>query len=435
SCFLHIYEDICSTFYEVDCQAYFKIFFTCLDAPLHSINSNIRPSSGVCTFPPDSLFPDRFILRAIGQKLYLEERSLCRTVVNNTLCLDFSRTAILPGTSVALFEQGILCIVVPTQSTVHRFFAKLVFDPAEMTAKEVIFIVNGEVVLQRCERFTKSKCCFNLHLVVVFLAARAQYEYAFVLRTQTEQTPEILRRRRDALAVASMLLDLLPKEDRFLSFPQEVCFFFTILWILKYYRRYTGLNFRLIEEWIIANARVALLETGKVPPCEPKEIVENLISIKSYDVAFDVCRLNVVFGITTHCNVSMCDLLYAVTRESIMVDADQPNVPPSWVQVNQRHSEKVSQAEEKNHWSIVRGMMACVQRLWPADCRPLRAITRAFLSHNLPVPCWLDAEYARDIGGYLRCLIDYGAFSHAIKLATNSVDEETKKVCFVFHIY
>ncbi|KAJ1369678.1 hypothetical protein KIN20_031194, partial [Parelaphostrongylus tenuis] len=34
---------------------------------------------------------------------------------------------------------------------------------------------------------------------------------------------------------------------------------------------------------------------------------------------------------------------------------------------------------------------------------------------------------ARDIGGYLRCLVEYGAISQAIKLATNCVDEETKK--------
>ncbi|KAJ1369677.1 hypothetical protein KIN20_031193 [Parelaphostrongylus tenuis] len=115
-----------------------RTFLVNTNAPLHSVNSNILPSSGVCTFPSDCLFPDRFILwRAIGQKLYLEERSLCRTVVQNTLCLDFSRTPILPGTSIALFEPGILCIVVPTQSTVHRFFAKLLLDPIEMTPKEV----------------------------------------------------------------------------------------------------------------------------------------------------------------------------------------------------------------------------------------------------------------------------------------------------------
>ncbi|PIO74433.1 hypothetical protein TELCIR_03558, partial [Teladorsagia circumcincta] len=128
----------------------------------------------------------------------------------------------------------------------------------------------------------------------------------------------------------------------------------------------------LCEECVVASARVALLVTGEVPPSDPKEIVEKLIAIKNYDVAFDVCS---------------------------------------------------------NHWSVVRGLLAAAGRLWPNDSRPLRAITRTFLAHKIPVPCWLDAEYAeRDVGGYLRCLIEYGAISQGLKVAANCVDQETKKV-------
>ncbi|VDO17218.1 unnamed protein product [Haemonchus placei] len=76
-------------------------------------------------------------------------------------------------------------------------------------------------------------------------AARAQYEYAFVLRTQAEQTPELLRKRRDALAVASTLLDLLPENDRFISFPSEV-FDFSISipfeYVLHFSCNYVNLN-------------------------------------------------------------------------------------------------------------------------------------------------------------------------------------------------
>ncbi|VDO95758.1 unnamed protein product [Heligmosomoides polygyrus] len=115
-----------------------RTFVVNTNAPLHSINTNIKSSSGVFTFPADSQFPDRFILwRAIGQKLFLEERSLCRTVLDGTLCLDFSRTAILPSCSIALFDQNVLCIVVPTQSTIHRFYARLIYDPTEMVEKGV----------------------------------------------------------------------------------------------------------------------------------------------------------------------------------------------------------------------------------------------------------------------------------------------------------
>ncbi|KJH53315.1 hypothetical protein DICVIV_00438 [Dictyocaulus viviparus] len=280
-------------------------------------------------------------------------------------------------------------------------------------------------------------------------AARAQYEYAFVLRTQTEQTPEILRRRRDALAVASTLLDLLPKVDRFLSFPQElteeedhgdseetsmditqemidvamVDVIADELNIVPPHR--TTVRRRmfiltadmLCEEWVIANARMALLPSGKVPPSEPKEIVHDLISVRNYDLAFDVCR---------HCDVSVNDLLYAVTRESIMIDADPTDIPPAWIQFNQRYSEDQG---PRDHWSIVRGMVAHAQRLWPNDSRIMKAVTRAFLSHKLPVPYWLEKEFVmRDIGSYLRCLIEYGAISDGLKIAADCVDDETKKI-------
>ncbi|VDM68668.1 unnamed protein product [Strongylus vulgaris] len=195
-------------------------------------------------------------------------------------------------------------------------------------------------------------------------AARAQYEYAFVLRTQAEQTPDLLLRRRDALAVASTLLDLLPEEDRFLSFPHvldeeiesegamessaditqemiDVAMGDVIADELNMEtpkrtatrkRMFILSAEKLCEEWVIANARVALLSTGEVPPTEPREIVDSLISIKNYDVALDVCR---------HCDVSICDVLYAVTREAIMVDADPPETPPGWVQLNQRRAGKL----------------------------------------------------------------------------------------------
>ncbi|ETN73590.1 hypothetical protein NECAME_04276, partial [Necator americanus] len=83
----------------------------------------------------------------------------------------------------------------------------------------------------------------------------------------------------------------------------------------------------------------------------------------------------------------------------------------------------------RNHWGVVRGLLAAARRLWSNDSRPLRAIARAFLSHNVPIPCWLDAEYTEcDVGGYLRCLIEYGAVAQGLKIALNCVEEETRKI-------
>ncbi|VDO95756.1 unnamed protein product [Heligmosomoides polygyrus] len=243
-------------------------------------------------------------------------------------------------------------------------------------------------------------------------AARAQYEYAFVLRTQAEQTPELLRRRRDALAVASTLLDLLPQEDRYLSFPDE--------------------------EWVVANARVALLVTGEVPPCEPSEIVNSLISIKNYDMAFDPYLvhqfLHCVFFVAPmrSANVPIVSTSFRLETSASMfafVISCAPTKRTFYVlhRFDCRRKSSIESASVfcSSRWAVVRGLLAAARRLWPDDSRPLRAVTRTFLAHGIPIPCWLDE---RDVGGYLRCLIEYGAVSDGLKVAASCVDEETKKV-------
>uniref|UniRef100_A0A1I7XIA7 GIY-YIG domain-containing protein n=1 Tax=Heterorhabditis bacteriophora TaxID=37862 RepID=A0A1I7XIA7_HETBA len=219
-------------------------------------------------------------------------------------------------------------------------------------------------------------------------AARAMYEYSFLLRTQAVQTPELLRHRRDALAAASNLLDLLPEEDRFLSFPDEVN------------------NFYFLKFYVVT-----------VPPCDPNDIISGLIEIKQYDAAFDVCR---------QCEIPVSDVLFAVTREAIMLDADPLPLPPEWIQENRRHS---SEHGVNNHWSVARGLLKVSREVWPTDSRPLRAVARAFLSHSIPIPCWLHAEYMNhDVGDYLRCLIDYDSIVTALSILTSLIEEETHKV-------
>ncbi|CAI2312535.1 unnamed protein product [Caenorhabditis sp. 36 PRJEB53466] len=103
-----------------------RTFVVNTNAPLHSNGFDVPPSGGVATFPHSSNYADRiFTWRAVGQKLFIEERSLIFPICDGALCIDFTRTSIIPGTSITIFEEGILSIVVPTASAVHRFYAKL----------------------------------------------------------------------------------------------------------------------------------------------------------------------------------------------------------------------------------------------------------------------------------------------------------------------
>ncbi|CAJ0608573.1 unnamed protein product [Cylicocyclus nassatus] len=53
-----------------------RTFVVNTNAALHSINANVEPSSGVCTFPANSQFPDRFILWAIENGHDVNQRDL-----------------------------------------------------------------------------------------------------------------------------------------------------------------------------------------------------------------------------------------------------------------------------------------------------------------------------------------------------------------------
>ncbi|CAI5439165.1 unnamed protein product [Caenorhabditis angaria] len=104
-----------------------KTFVVNTNAPLHTNGYEVPPSGGVAVFPDNQFYADRLIFwRTSGQKLYLEERSLLYTISDGALCIDFSRTPILPGTSITILDDlMVLSIVVPTASTIHRFHARL----------------------------------------------------------------------------------------------------------------------------------------------------------------------------------------------------------------------------------------------------------------------------------------------------------------------
>uniref|UniRef100_A0A0N4XD81 Nucleoporin_C domain-containing protein n=1 Tax=Nippostrongylus brasiliensis TaxID=27835 RepID=A0A0N4XD81_NIPBR len=414
----------------------------CLQKHRHSEEVIEMARSAINTLPPGHKCTSRIYTILFNH--LVNQGSWCDallSVIQNTDA-ELKRTTLRELISRMLHAQDWQCIV-------DLIYGKLEED-----------VANILLTAARAQKATASphlfKLVFSFYMKRNDLenAAAAQYEYAFVLRTQAEQTPELLRRRRDALAVASTLLDLLPPADQFLSFPDEASMLEEVDGdeVMESSKEITEdmidvtmhdviadeLNMvapkrstvrrrmfiltaeKLREEWVIANARVALLVTGEVPPCSPKEIVEGLIVVKNYDVAFDVCR---------HCHIPVSDLLAAVTRESIMIDADPPEIIPLWIQANQRRSEKRGPSD---HWCVLRGLLAAAQRLWPVDSRPLMAITRTFLSYNVPIPCWLDAEYMeRDARGYLHCLVEYNAISQALKVAVRCVEQETRKVTSV----
>ncbi|CAB3407511.1 unnamed protein product [Caenorhabditis bovis] len=118
-------------------------------APLHTSGYDAPSSGGIATFPDHCFYADRFFVwRAIGQKLYIEERSLLYTLNDNSLCIDFSRSPILPGTSITIFQENILSIVVPTAASIHRFYARLTFSKNNDTFS-IISRLNEEEMIRR----------------------------------------------------------------------------------------------------------------------------------------------------------------------------------------------------------------------------------------------------------------------------------------------
>ncbi|EFO84651.1 hypothetical protein CRE_04006 [Caenorhabditis remanei] len=109
---------------------YWHIFGIQSNGPLNTNILETEPSGGIATFPDIKNFSDRiFIWRAMGNKLYIEERSTLYSLTDNSICMDVGRSYIIPGTSITFFKQGVLSIVVPTATSVHRFYKAITSKP------------------------------------------------------------------------------------------------------------------------------------------------------------------------------------------------------------------------------------------------------------------------------------------------------------------
>ncbi|CAI4226140.1 unnamed protein product [Auanema sp. JU1783] len=262
-------------------------------------------------------------------------------------------------------------------------------------------------------------------------AAHAMYEYAVYL-SQVTQTLELLKKRRDAIAIASASMDILSSDDRFLWFPEEVHEIdYDALGnmnasdlpeedipLIKKRKMRIITPSESTDEFIIANARVILmLNNGEVPPIAPEDIVRYLIEAKEFDLAFEICA---------KCNVAPYDLFYTVAKESISLDILQPAISPDWLQKNRRFTEGKTVGD---NWSVAMGLLSAAKKVWPTDSRPYRAYTTAVLSLKLNVPCWLHASYADfDIADYVRCLLDYDVLPTAFAALCDYIERETDKL-------
>ncbi|CAD6197839.1 unnamed protein product [Caenorhabditis auriculariae] len=181
-------------------------------------------------------------------------------------------------------------------------------------------------------------------------------------------------------------------------------------------------------EYILSSALVALLTAptwqGNLPMI-PEDLYKACVDHQLYDFAFDVAR---------HFDLSIYELMFAVTREAIKLDSfgDREtvelasNISDGWVRNNRRHCDMFGGSVD--HWAIVRGILAAARAKWPADSRPLRGSTNAFLSHQLEAPCWLHFEYLKhDANDYLRCLVDYDHLFTALQVILEVIDEEIAK--------
>ncbi|VDM50912.1 unnamed protein product, partial [Toxocara canis] len=106
---------------------YFSHLITVIYGALRSLDSDEAQSSAGCfDFGEETPFKDRFIIwRARGANLDVEERSVeCDLMSDTSLCVNFARAHIVPGTQFN-FANGKLVFVVPTQTAIHRFFIQM----------------------------------------------------------------------------------------------------------------------------------------------------------------------------------------------------------------------------------------------------------------------------------------------------------------------
>lgn len=82
--------------------------------------------------------------RARGPNLGVEERSVECDLMNGTsLCVNFARAHVVPGTQFE-FANGKLVFIVPTQTSLHRFFVQMPKeDPSGIVCLFPLFFFDG----------------------------------------------------------------------------------------------------------------------------------------------------------------------------------------------------------------------------------------------------------------------------------------------------
>uniref|UniRef100_A0AC34QPA2 Nuclear pore complex protein Nup160 n=1 Tax=Panagrolaimus sp. JU765 TaxID=591449 RepID=A0AC34QPA2_9BILA len=320
---------------------------------------------------------------------------------------------------------------------------------------------------------------FYVRRYMMIEAARLYIEYSIRLSTET-QTKNLLEKRCNVLSTVIGLMHVVGNNFQFDlvgTVPEPIVrtteplirqvYRMEMSPIKKaeykvYIRKPTeNIEGRLIDlklmklEHAKCEARLALTqkyENYSNPPNDPKEIVNQAIKFKLYDMAFtlimsyDLEPYDLIETVTYEC-VSLDhdeeelrrelefrmdqagDTVGEITKElrraMVSVEVDKPD----WIIENRSYLIYNLDVTVKPYWLILYGYLTLLLKKNPSDTKSIRAATNKCLEYSKPIPQWLlEFHCKQHFGDLLCCLISYDEIDTALGLLETFIDEQAKDV-------
>ncbi|KAI6234379.1 hypothetical protein M3Y99_00788100 [Aphelenchoides fujianensis] len=266
--------------------------------------------------------------------------------------------------------------------------------------------------------FFETVYAFYIHRYNYEAAARVMYNLCWRLRWEP-QSREVLEKRERVLACVTQTVELLPPNH---------AIEFDLRGLCANGDRGLGMEIELqnvskadlYNEYLLLEARTALVETGSFPEgpkLQTHEVYEAAVQHKLYDLA--------------HFDLEITPLIKGLTLDCIGLGDETPRDAPNWLFTNCRFVDFGATGEEEAlaaHWKLLVALVDLSLKHNPADVRVLHPITNLLLERSLPIPKWLERRYAKvNCRYFLHQLIEFDELPYAFEVLNTHLEKASKQ--------
>ncbi|KAI6192894.1 hypothetical protein M3Y99_01908000 [Aphelenchoides fujianensis] len=276
--------------------------------------------------------------------------------------------------------------------------------------------------------FFETVYAFYIHRYNYEAAARVMYNLCWRLRWEP-QSREVLEKRERVLACVTQTVELLPPNHAIEFDLRGLCANGD-----RGLDESQGMEIELqnvskadlYNEYLLLEARTALVETGSFPEgpkLQTHEVYEAAVQHKLYDLAFILQK---------HFDLEINPLIKGLTLDCIGLGDETPRDAPNWLFTNCRFVDFERRFGEEEalaaHWKLLVALVDLSLKHNPADVRVLHPITNLLLERSLPIHKWLERRYAKvNCRYFLHQLIEFDELPYAFEVLNTHLEKASKQ--------